>query len=95
MKRILQLGGSDTSLDAEIAEVLPSGDALTVSLLKQKSLTVPNPVPQNVADSAAYFVAWMIRRSRDPVGAEAFWVEANRFLDAYVDAETVIYVGRV
>ena len=95
MKRILQIGEGDTSLDSEIAEVLPSGDALIVSLLKQKGLTVPSPVPQNIVDTAAYFVAWMIRRSRDPVGAEAFWVEANRFLDAYADAETEIYVGRV
>ena len=29
----------------------------------------------------------------DPVGAEAFWIEANRFLDAYIDAEFQAYVG--
>jgi hypothetical protein len=93
VKRILQISEGDTSLDAEIADVLPSGDALVDCLLKQKGLTVPSPVPQNVADAAAFFIAWMVRRPRDPVGAEAFWVEANRFLDAYAEAEAEPYVG--
>ena len=44
-------------------------------------------------DAAAYFDAWIVRRRRDPVGAEAFWVEANRFLDAYAKAEAETYVG--
>ena len=93
VKKVLQLGEGDTSLDGEITDALPSADALVDSLLKQKGLTVPSPVPQNVADAAAYFDAWMVRRRRDPVGAEAFWVEANRFLDAYAEAEAEPYVG--
>ena len=93
VKKILQVDESDTSLDAEITDALPSADALVDSLLKQKGLIVPSPVPQNVADAAAYFDAWMVRRRRDPVGAEAFWVEANRFLDAYAEAEAEPYVG--
>jgi hypothetical protein len=94
VKRVLQVSESDTSLDAEITDVLPSGDALVDSLLKQKGLTVSSPVPQNLADAAAHFDAWIVRRRRDPVGAEAFWVEANRFLDAYAEAEVEPYVGR-
>jgi hypothetical protein len=93
VKRVLQVSEGDTSLDAEITDVLPSGDALVDSLLKQKGLTVPNPLPQNLSDAAAHFDAWIVRRRRDPVGAEAFWVEANRFLDAYAEAEAELYVG--
>jgi hypothetical protein len=60
---------------------------LVDSLLKQKDLSVPSPVPQNIADASAYFAAWLFRRRRDPVGAEAFWQEANRFLDVYGKTE--------
>lgn len=95
VKKILQISEDDVTFDAEITDVLPSGDALVDSLLKQKGLTVPSPVPQNVADAAAHFDAWIMRRRRDPAGAEAFWTEANRFLDAYIEAEAEQYVGSV
>ena len=93
VKKILQVDESDTSLDAEITDALPSADALVDSLLKQKGLTVPSSVPQNVADSAAHFDACVVRRRRDPVGAEAFYVEATRLLEAYAKAEIEPYVG--
>ena len=31
--------------------------------------------------------AWLFRRRRDPAGAEAFWVEADKFLQVYINAE--------
>ena len=93
VKKILQVDESDTSLDAEITDALPTGDAYVDNLLKADGLVVPSPVPQSVADAAAHFDAWIVRRRRDPVGAEAFWVEANRFLDAYAEAEAKPYVG--
>ena len=56
---------------------------------------MPSVVPELVVSSAKFFAAWQFRRFSDPVGAEAFWVEANRFLDAYVEAEAQPYVGGV
>ena len=29
-----------------------------------------------------------MRKHADPVGAEAFWVEAQRFLQVYIDSES-------
>jgi hypothetical protein len=68
---------------------------LVDGFLKVKSLSVPVVVPQLVADAAKLFAAWVFRRFSDPVGAEAFWVEANRFLDAYIEAGVEPYVGSV
>ncbi len=71
-----------------MAAAIVSGDALVDSLLKAYDLTVPATVPQNVVDASAHFAAWIFRRKRDPTGAEAFCVEANRFLQTYIDAES-------
>lgn len=95
VKKILQVAEGDTSLDAEISDALPTGDAYVYNLLKAEGLAVPIPVPQSVADAAAHFDAWLVRRRRDPVGAEAFYVEATRLLEAYVKAEIETYVGVV
>ena len=64
-----------------------------MDLLKPKELIVPDVVPQLIEDATKYFAAWMFRRFADPVGAEAFWVEANRFLTAYIEGEFHPYVG--
>ncbi len=88
MKVVLQVASSDTTYDTELAAAIVSADALVDSLLKPYNLTVPATVPQNVVDSSAHFAAWVFRRKRDPTGAEAFWVEANRFLQAYICAES-------
>jgi len=48
VKRILQISESDTSLDAEISEALPTGDAYVYNLLKADGLSVPTPVPQSI-----------------------------------------------
>ena len=87
MKAVLQIESSDTTYDVELAAAIESADALVDSLLKPYDLTVPATVPQNIVDASSHFAAWLVRRKRDPTGAEAFWVEANRFLQAYVDAE--------
>jgi hypothetical protein len=87
VKAILQIAPEDETYDDEIESCVTSADALIDGLLKKLDLTVSSPMPQNIADASAYFAAWLFRRRRDPTGAEAFWVEANRFLDAYIEAE--------
>ena len=91
VKEILVLAVA--TFDTEIGDCLASADALVDSFLKHAGLAVPVVVPQNVADASDYFAAYLFRKRRDPEGAEAFWAEANRFLDAYVDAEASPYVG--
>ncbi len=88
VKVVVQIESSDNTYDVELAAAVVSADALVDSLLKPYDLSVPATVPQNVVDASSHFAAWVFRRKRDPVGAEAFWVEANRFLEAYIDAES-------
>jgi hypothetical protein len=88
VKAVLKLSVEDESLDVEVAAAIVSGDALVDSLLKPYDLSVSVVVPQNIVDAAAHFAAWIVRRHADPAGAEVFWVEANRFLEAYVDSES-------
>lgn len=85
VKAVLQIG--DDKWDSELSECVTSASALVDGLLSHEGLAVPSPVPQILIDSAKYFAAWDFRRRRDPVGAEAFWTEANRLIDVYVGAE--------
>lgn len=85
VKTILQI--TESTWDTEITNCITSADALIDSLLKYHDLTVPASTPQNIKDASAHFAAWLFRRRRDPGGAEAFWEEANKFLEAYIDAE--------
>ena len=87
VKVVLQIPFETTAYDVELADCDVSADALIDSLLKQRALGVPSTVPQVVIDASACFAAWLFRRRRDPVGAEAFWAEANRFLDIYCESE--------
>jgi hypothetical protein len=95
VKGVIQVDLAETKYDSQLTACLISGSALVDGLLKSKRLVVPVVVPQLVKDASKFFAAWMFRRFSDPTGAEAFWVEANRFLDAYVEAELEIYVGSV
>jgi len=87
VKVILQIPDATTTYDDEIDDCITSGDALIDKLLEPYELTVPGTVPQVIEDASAYFAAWLFRRRRDPVGAEAFYAEAMKFLDAYVADE--------
>jgi hypothetical protein len=87
VKVVLQIDSADETFDNEIEDYITSADALVDSLLKQKGSAVPATTPQNIIDASKYFAAWLFRRPRDPVGAEAFWEEANKFLDAFVDSD--------
>ena len=91
VKSVLQI--TESTWDTEITDCITSADALIDSLLKYKGLTVPVSTPQNIKDTSKHFAAWLFRRRRDPAGAEAFWIEANRVLQAYIDAEEEPYVG--
>lgn len=87
VKIILQIPSENQTYNEELSSCIISADGLIDGLLKQRVLSVPALVPQNVTDASAYFAAWLFRRRRDPVGAEAFWQEANRFLTTYGEAE--------
>ena len=88
VKAVLQVATEDTSLDDAIEVAIGSADGLIDSLLKPSGLSVPETVPQNIVDASAHFAAWLMRKHADPAGAEAFWVEAQRFLQAYIDSES-------
>ncbi len=91
VKSVLQI--SDVKWDSELSECITSASALVDGLLSREGLTVPSCVPQMLADATKFFAAWDFRRRRDPVGAEAFWNEANRLIGVYVEAEKQPYVG--
>jgi hypothetical protein len=95
VKGVLQISLAETKYDTQLATCIASGSALVDGFLKAKALSVPSVVPELIVCSAKFFAAWEFRRFSDPVGAEAFWVEANRFLVAYVEAEVEPYVGGV
>lgn len=71
--------------DTEISECIASADALIVGQLKIEALSVPSPVPQMIRDASKFLAAWHFRRKRDPAGAEAFWVEGQRFVQTHID----------
>lgn len=86
---------AETSEDTELAGCVTSGSSLVDGLLKVNGLAVPLVVPQLVKDAAKFFAAWEYRRRRDPSAAEAFWSDAQRFLQTYIDAEKEVHVGSV
>ena len=87
VKLVLQIAADDLTFDTELEACIASADALIDGLLKKSGLTVPDPVPQIIADASAYFAAWLLRHRRDPEAAEVFWVEAHKFLEVYVESE--------
>ncbi|MCW4044812.1 MAG: hypothetical protein NWE94_04770 [Candidatus Bathyarchaeota archaeon] len=91
VKLVLQI--SEATWDSELTACVTSASALVDGLLAREGLIVPSPTPQVIVDAAKFFAAWDFRRRRDPVGAEAFWVEANRLIGVYVEAERQPYVG--
>ncbi len=77
VKGPLQIDLEDTKYDIQLADCVVDGSALVDSELLKRGLTVPVVVPQLVKEAAKFFAAWEFRRFSDPVGAEAFWVEAS------------------
>ena len=86
MKTVLDISADVDSYDAELTACVVSADALVDSLLEPHDLSVPASVPQNVEDASAHYAAWLFRRRRDPTGAAAFKLEAEVFLQAYIDS---------
>jgi hypothetical protein len=95
VKVVLQIATEDTSLDDAIEVAIASADGLIDSLLKPSGLAVLATIPQNILDVSTHFAAWLMRKHADPAGAEAFCVEAQQFLQAYIDSEseTAFLVG--
>ena len=95
VKGPLQIDLAETKYDAQLEECINSASALVDGFMKPHGLAVPVVVPQLIKDATKFYAAWMFRRFSDPVGAEAFWTEANRFLQSYIHAEFSDYVGIV
>jgi hypothetical protein len=85
VKAILQI--TESTWDYELDAILPTADALIDGLLKREGLTVPGTVPQLIKSASAHFAAWLFRRRRDPAGAEVFWSEASKLVEAYAGGE--------
>jgi len=84
VKTVLQI--SESVDDTEIDGCIASSDAIIDSILLREGLSLATPTPQNIKDASAHYAAWLFRRRNDPVGAEAFRAEAERFLALYVEA---------
>lgn len=85
VKKILTIPDTDTSYNVEIAECIVSSDAYVVSLLGQAGLTMPATIPQNLIDASNYYAAWMFRKRRDVQSAWIFFLDAEKFKDAYIN----------
>ena len=83
VKVVLQIASDDVTFDDEIDDCITSGDALIDKMLNRFDLIVPDTTPQTIIDASAHMAAWLFRRHRDPVGAEAFYAEASKFLEVY------------
>ena len=92
VKLILQIVSEDISYDTEITSCIVSADALVDGLLKRAGLTVPDSVPQTIADCSSYFAAWLFKDRRGPntENVDDLWVKAHKFLDAYIESEEEI-----
>jgi uncharacterized protein involved in tolerance to divalent cations len=86
VKAVLDIAAAVVLYDTELTACIVSADALIDSLLESHDLSVPASVPQNVEDASAHYTAWLFRRRRDPKGASAFKLEAEVFLQAYIDS---------
>jgi phage gp36-like protein len=87
VKVVLQIAADDEGFDGEIDDCITSADALIDKLLAKDKVSVPAEVPHVIADASAYLAAWLFRRRRDPVGAEAYYAEAIKFLEVYASSE--------
>jgi len=90
VKQILHIGAADETHDTEIGECIVSADALVDGLLKKVNLSVPESVPQTVADASAHFAAWLFKDRRGPETTDVFWDQAHKFLDVYIESEEEI-----
>jgi hypothetical protein len=87
VKDILVIASAETTFDAEIAACITSSDALVEGMLARQGLTVPSSTPQNIIDASNYFAAWMFRKRRDVPSSWIFFVDAEKFLNAYCDSQ--------
>jgi hypothetical protein len=86
VKAVLDITAAVVTYDSELTACVVSADAIVDSLLEPHNLSVPASVPQNIEDASAHYAAWLFRRRRDPKGAAAFKLEAEVFLQAYIDS---------
>ena len=89
LEDVLRETVEDTDLEELADKCITTASALVDAFLKVRNMAVPDPSspPQLIVEATAWFAAWELRRTSDPINAEAFWVEAQRFLQTYIDAE--------
>jgi len=87
VKEILQLDPEDSTMDLEIEQCIKSASTHVYNLATKEGITISESIPQSVTDATAHFAAWILRRRRDPSGAEAFKAEAEEIWQKYADAE--------
>jgi hypothetical protein len=79
----------ETSEDynTEIAGVIPTSDAIVDALLAKRRQEGSGD-PHLQMEASRHFAAWLLRRRRDPAGAEVFYKEAVSFVDLCADSES-------
>ncbi len=82
MKGPLQIDLAETKFDAQLEECITSASALVDGFMKPHGLAVPVVVPQLSRMQQSFMLPGCLGGFSDPVGAEAFWAEANRFLQS-------------
>ena len=87
VKNILTIDSAITTFDDEIDGCIVSSDAYVDSILAQNGLTVPSPTPQNIIDASNYYAAYYFRKRRDPQSAWIFFLDAEKFKDAYINSQ--------
>ena len=89
LEDVLRETVEDTDLEDLAVKCITTASALVDAFLKVRNMAVPDPSspPQLIIEASAWFAAWELRRTSDPINAEAFWNEAQRFLQTYIDSE--------
>jgi hypothetical protein len=82
VKSVLQIKAYDESFDDEIESCIASADAMIDGLLKKSGLTVPEEVPQLVADACTYFAAWLLEQRNLCGNLRAFRYNFGHFCGA-------------
>lgn len=86
VKKVLMMTDeADNLSNEEIAQCALQAKALIDGKLTVKSLSA-DATDQNLKSASSYYAAWLYRKSRDPVGADAFFKEAEQWLTIYIGA---------
>jgi len=85
-REVLKTDDTLLDFDEEIVETIQIAMEMVDAQLAVKDLTASS-TSKLIQQATAHFAAYLYRRKRDPVGAEAFKAEAEKFLADYVGSE--------